>query len=97
VRRADDQVGLGDEVVGTDGVVVDQRAARRLDDADAFALDDGRRQADTGGDLRQHVTRQPARVFLHFAQDLHQRLPSCAVPLQHALDELGAGLGGGHG
>ena len=37
VGRRDDQVAIGDEVVLVDAVVVEQRAARRLDHADAFA------------------------------------------------------------
>jgi hypothetical protein len=37
VRGGDDQVAHRDQVVVADAVVVDQRAARRLDDADAFA------------------------------------------------------------
>ena len=37
VRRRDDQVGHRDLVVGVDPVVVEERAARRLDQADALA------------------------------------------------------------
>ena len=37
VGRRDDEVAIGDEVVVADPVVMEQRAARRLDHADAFA------------------------------------------------------------
>jgi hypothetical protein len=38
VGRRNDQVGHRDQVVFIDAVVVEQRAARRFDDADAFHL-----------------------------------------------------------
>ena len=65
VGGRDDEVAIGDEVVLADAVVMDQRAARRLDDADPFAA----RRALVGHQVRaddvgvvEQLARQLGRV-----------------------------------